>query len=221
MKKVFVVDEKSIKNNPNNLGNIFKSTITDVIIFGIMDIIFTIIWETNIGWNDRTLYNILELIPMGYIFIKMIYRLLNSNFSKNVEASQTPYVILYDSKILILSNVGVVDPTIALTFGEQLINGENLLKSLNKLGFTIVGCDGMNNVEDNKVDINEVMNVINSEVAGRYNIAIFENVSFVKETQNNYIFKGTLLDENGNSRDEQRFTLMKIYNNHEELKKVN
>lgn len=219
MKKVFVVDEK-IENNPNSFGNISISSIIDIIVLGIITLIFTVIWEVNLRYHSR-FYIIIELVPMFYVFIKMIYRLLNSNFSKNVEASQTPYVILYDSKMLILSNVGVVDPTIALTFGEQLINGENLLKSLNNLGFTIVGCDGMNNVENNETDINEVMNVINSEVAGRYNIAIFENVSFVKETQNYYVFKGTLLDENGNSRAEQRFNLMKIYNNHEELKKVN
>lgn len=219
MKKVFVVDEK-IENNPNSFRNISISSIIDIIVLGIITLIFTVIWEVNLRYHSR-FYIIIELVPMFYVFIKMIYRLLKSNVSKNAVASQNPYVILCDNKMLILSNVGVVDPIIALTCGSKLINGENLLKSLNNVGFTIVGLDIMNNDINEEVDINEVINIINREVAGRYNIIIYENVSFENETKNSYIFKGNLLDENGNYRNEQRFTLMKIYNNHEELKKVN
>ena len=219
MKKIFVVDDKITKDDSNKLINIFKSTIIDIVVLGFIELGFTIIWEVNLRYHNR-LANLLLIFPLCFVLLKFFYKILKGNISKDIVANQNPYVILYDKKMLILSNVGVVEPTIAITCGSQLINDENLLKSLNNLGFTIAGHDEMNNDINEEVDINEVINVINSEVVGRYNIVIYENVSFEKETKNNYVFKGNILSKDGSYKGEQRFNLMKIYKNYEELKKV-
>ena len=77
----------------------------------------------------------------------------------------------------------------------------------------------MVNIMESELDSSIVEKIINNEISG-YSVSTFENVSLIKESKKCYYFKGNILDENGNNKGIKKFKIMKIYDNHEELKMV-
>lgn len=220
MNKVFVVDNKIIEEDSSTPKKIFLSAIIDIAILEIISLIFMIVLETIINYKNSTLITLITIFPVFFVLSKFFLNFCSTSFSRGVIANQIPYVILYDNKMLVINNIGVVEPAIAITYGKQLINGNNLVEALVDVGFSVAGHDIIGNDLSKGIDISVVENIINNEIAGFYNITTYENVSFIKETKNHYYFKGNLLDRNGKIKGEKQFALMKIYDNYEELKMV-
>ena len=218
MRKIFVVDSKLIEGAASSIKS-FNSIITDTIILGIITLVFTMIWEIGIGFTNRYLVIILLSVILCVNVLKILISAVP--LFKGITANSIPYVVLYDDKMLIITNYNstMIGGATSLVYGSSMLNSDSIIEMLLGVGFSMIGYNTIEKEITKETDISVVDKIINNEVEG-YFVVTYENVSFIKETKKYYYFKGTLLNKKNNTKKSKKFKLKKIYTNYEELKMV-